>query len=113
MEQISLIDLLGSGEKSGPFSVPAEEQPTAEPASGKIINFPSTAHEPESEQPSGLSISDEEIDRILRNGSGHHDSKLRIAVLYAGDSTLADRTEYHKMGRLGAHLVFLLDFFRD
>ena len=41
-------------------------------------------------------IPDDEIDRLLRHGSGYHGNKLRIAVLYAGDSTPADRAEYLK-----------------
>ena len=69
MEQITFIDQQGSGEKPGPFAMPKEEK---------------------------QSISDDEIDRLLRHGSGHHDNKLRIAVLYAGDSTPADRAEYLK-----------------
>ena len=96
MEQITFIDQQAESEKPSAFAMPKEEQPPAEPDNAKIINFPSTAHEPESEKPSGLSVPDEEIDRLLRNGSGHHDSKLRIAALYAGDSTPADRTEYLK-----------------
>ena len=78
MEQITMIDQQAESEKPSAFAMPKEEQPTAEP--------PAPA----------LAISDEEIERILRNGSGHHDSKLRIAALYAGDSTPADRTEYLK-----------------
>jgi hypothetical protein len=96
MEQITFIDQQAESEKPSAFAMPKEEQPPAEPDNAKIINFPSTAHEPESEKPSGLSVPDEEIDRLLRNGSGHHDCKLRIAALYAGDSTPADRTEYLK-----------------
>ncbi len=78
MEQITMIDRQAESEKPSAFAMPQEEQPPAEP--------PAPA----------LAISDEEIERILRNGSGHHDSKLRIAALYAGDSTPADRTEYLK-----------------
>ena len=78
MEQITMIDRQAESEKPSAFAMPKEEQPPAEP--------PAPA----------LAISDEEIERILRNGSGHHDSKLRIAALYAGDSTPADRTEYLK-----------------
>ena len=78
MEQITMIDQQAESEKPSAFAMPKEEQPPAEP--------PAPA----------LAISDEEIERILRNGSGHHDSKLRIAALYAGDSTPADRTEYLK-----------------
>lgn len=73
-----MIDRQAESEKPSAFAMPQEEQPPAEP--------PAPA----------LAISDEEIERILRNGSGHHDSKLRIAALYAGDSTPADRTEYLK-----------------
>ena len=73
-----MIDRQAESEKPSAFAMPKEEQPPAEP--------PAPA----------LAISDEEIERILRNGSGHHDSKLRIAALYAGDSTPADRTEYLK-----------------
>ena len=78
MEQITFIDQQAESEKPSAFAMPQEEQHPAEP--------PAPA----------LAISDEEIERILRNGSGHHDSKLRIAALYAGDSTPADRTEYLK-----------------
>lgn len=96
MEQISFIDQQAESEKPSAFSMPKEGQPPAEPDSDKVIQFPDTTHKTESEKPSGFSISDTEIDRILRNGSGHHDSKLRIAALYDSGSTPADRTEYLK-----------------
>ncbi len=50
---------------------------------------------PEQDAPAPA-IPDDEIDRLLRHGSGYHGNKLRIAVLYAGDSTPADRAEYLK-----------------
>ena len=52
-------------------------------------------------------IPDDEIDRLLRHGSGYHGNKLRIAVLYAGDSTPADRAEYLKRtaGAAGSSLT--------
>ena len=96
MEQITFIDQQAESEKPSAFAMPKEEQPPAEPDNAKIINFPSTAHEPESEQPSGLSVSDAEIERILCHGSPYEGGKLRIAALYAHENTPAERVEYLK-----------------
>ena len=52
--------------------------------------------EAESEKPSAFSIPDEEIDRILRQGSAYDGGKLRISVLYAQENTPADRAAYLK-----------------
>ena len=50
----------------------------------------------ESEKPSAFSVSEEEIDRILRSGSGFENEKLRIAVLYEQESDTKERADYLK-----------------
>ena len=65
-------------------------------ASGNRVVYFMGAYPKGREQTPAPAISDDEIDRLLRHGSGYHDNKLRIAVLYAGDSTPADCAEYLK-----------------
>ena len=53
--------------------------------------------EAESEkQPSALFISDEEVDRVLRGGSGFANGKMRIQALYGSQPDAKDRADYLK-----------------
>ena len=50
----------------------------------------------ESEKPSAFFISDEEVDRVLRNGSGFVNGKMRIAILYDREADPKERADYLK-----------------
>ena len=53
----------------------------------------------ESESPSAFSISDDEVTRVLQNGSGFANGKMRIQTLYASEHDPKKRADYLKDGR--------------
>ena len=50
----------------------------------------------ESEKPSAFSISDDEVNRVLQNGSGFANGKMRIQTLYASEHDPKKRADYLK-----------------
>ena len=50
----------------------------------------------ESEKPSAFSISDEEVNRVLRDGSGFSNGKMRIQALYLSEHDPKKRADYLK-----------------
>ena len=50
----------------------------------------------ESESPSAFSISDDEVTRVLQNGSGFANGKMRIQTLYASEHDPKKRADYLK-----------------
>ena len=50
----------------------------------------------ESEKPSAFSVSDEEVNRVLQNGSGFVNGKMRIQTLYANEHDPKKRADYLK-----------------
>ena len=69
------------------FILPEEEQIQ------KIDALPEMA---ESEKPSAFSISDEEVNRVLRDGSGFSNGKMRIQALYLSEHDPKKRADYLK-----------------
>ena len=69
------------------FILPEEEQIQ------KIDALPEMA---ESEKPSAFSISDEEVNRVLRDGSGFSNGKMRIQALYSSEHDPKKRADYLK-----------------
>ena len=59
----------------------------------RIDSAPETA---ESEKPSAFSVSDEEVNRVLQNGSGFVNGKMRIQTLYANEHDPKKRADYLK-----------------
>ena len=59
----------------------------------KIDALPEMA---ESEKPSAFSISDEEVNRVLRDGSGFSNGKMRIQALYLSEHDPKKRADYLK-----------------
>ena len=59
----------------------------------KIDALPEMA---ESEKPSAFSISDEEVNRVLRDGSGFSNGKMRIQALYSSEHDPKKRADYLK-----------------
>ena len=59
----------------------------------KIDALPEMA---ESEKPSAFSISDEEVNRVLRDGSGFSNGKMRIQALYLSEHDPKRRADYLK-----------------
>ena len=50
----------------------------------------------ESEKPSAFSISDDEVNCVLQNGSGFANGKMRIQTLYASEHDPKKRADYLK-----------------
>lgn len=104
-----------AGEKSGPGQKeqpdgmgPAYEQPESAGRRNHsggtdlpLSFFPSEAEQirqidrmAESEMPSAFLVSQEEIEQVLRQGSGYQDGKLRIHFLYQQEPDVGKRAEY-------------------
>ena len=62
----------------------------------QIQRIDSAAEMAESETPSAFSISDEEVNRVLQNGSGFANGKMRIQTLYASEHDPKKRADYLK-----------------
>ena len=66
------------------------------PEAEQIRRIDTAAETAESEKPSAFSISDEEVNRVLQNGSGFVNGKMRIQVLYASEHDPKKRADYLK-----------------
>ena len=62
----------------------------------QIQRIDTAAEMAESEKPSAFSISDEEVKRVLQNGSGFANGKMRIQTLYASEHDPKKRADYLK-----------------
>ena len=76
-QQLSFTDL-----------IPAESE--------QIQRIDTAAEMAESESPSAFSISDDEVTRVLQNGSGFANGKMRIQTLYASEHDPKKRADYLK-----------------
>ena len=62
----------------------------------QIQRIDTAAEMAESEKPSAFSISDDEVNRVLQNGSGFANGKMRIQTLYASEHDPKKRVDYLK-----------------
>ena len=62
----------------------------------QIQRIDTAAEMAESEKPSAFSISDDEVNRVLQNGSGFANGKMRIQTLYASEHDPKKRADYLK-----------------
>ena len=62
----------------------------------QIQRIDTAAEMAESEKPSAFSISDDEVNRVLQNGSGFANGKIRIQTLYASEHDPKIRADYLK-----------------